>query len=806
MVLVRAGRAWLAHPHGGYDQRAWVFAAGLATDAEHTLVVVDLPGGAGEAALRELARVLPRNTPLRIVFGRAPRGGPAAAGALLARLLGTGVLVAEGQPMPAAGGVLHVPAASGRGWLLCAPGMRPVLHSRRFPAPPWEVDVPEQPLRPTPGTVLEPLAAGMWLRPDPSTPGDEASAADHRLWLESQLLGPGPHCALVVGGPGGHVTAADVAAVLGNLPRRLVGAVRLVALPVGPEAAAGPSPASTPPALNRTELPDQVAELLGIPVHSFCGLPAVPTSGPGRTVLQTFALLPGGAVGRPLGALEAAHLPPGHPAGPGPLVIRHAWPVQELQAEGTAVYRFSTDAVVEVVRAGLWLRAPGIPEPTTAARFRSLPPDPWGELVLWEADHFYAARLEYLAGEALRRLDPRSERALRPHALDVSRGTVGRTEAAPPTVAPPSSADTVSVPVPPPDTAVGPAVPRNVPRPEDRRPPVVALAPPESDPPVEGMELVVAGDLATAHRHDAPLAERPAPSRAVPSVGSTPRHSVAAYAGPLDSGSPADRSPRPAPEVEPQPVPVVLPTPGAQAPEALAAARDALRSRDAEGFTAAADRVALLLVDRPGLIRGRAPSEAVTDLAALWLFLHRPGSAADAEAALFRGGPAVMLALARCAVEALALLPAYQGPVHLPNRLNPHQVWWYAEQPTVADWALWTARKGRGTHTVPGVLAHSSGGRDAALLTGPDGVPFVVFAPGSRFSVLGSHPDTNGRSTLLMREVPRGTDSPNPAADRVVHTKLSSLLTTPAPAAPADPSHGTDTPYRHRLPGLLGVV
>ncbi|HEY5836997.1 hypothetical protein [Streptomyces sp.] len=208
------------------DRQSWVFAAGLAPDTEFTVVVVDLPDGAGEPELEAAARAVPTGRGgLRLLFGRAPAQGPVAAGQWLADRLGRTVVTAAGLPWPTAGGGLFISADRGQGWVRSEPGGRPEAEGRRFPKPSWEGDVPDHPQPVGATTVAEPIAPGVWLRS--AHESDEQQR--HRLFLASHLHTRPDLISVVAGVPGASAaTVADVALVWHSLPERSRPLVRFV--------------------------------------------------------------------------------------------------------------------------------------------------------------------------------------------------------------------------------------------------------------------------------------------------------------------------------------------------------------------------------------------------------------------------------------------------------------------------------------------------------------------------------------------------------------------------------------------------
>ncbi|MFF8883757.1 hypothetical protein [Streptomyces flaveolus] len=389
LLVQRAGGAWLVHPAAGPDRRSLLFAAGLAPDPEYAVVVVDLPSQIPLDAVREaLARAVPAGPRgVRVVFGRAPAQGAAAAGRWLATKLRQNVVVPDGVLLPSAGGALFIGADRGQGWVLCEPDGRERYVSRRFPRPVWDEWLPDRPRPVGTSVVAEPVGAGVWLRP-----AQEDAARDrHRSYLAARLHCRSDAATLVVGAPGApHVTPDDVARFWRGLPQNTGTAPRVV--------------------LYGTPAPDDrpfgalLAALTGDPVHVYNGFP---TSDPlvGRAALgDVLFMSEEGTPGRPVLAREYLHLPP-EPALPPhpPLALDHRWPLGHLPMLRQGLYHGGAGTVLEVLPWGLWIRPSA--EPPYADEVRAAPTDPHHELVLCD-DSVPSAlpRLQQLAQDVVRRL------------------------------------------------------------------------------------------------------------------------------------------------------------------------------------------------------------------------------------------------------------------------------------------------------------------------------------------------------------------------------------------------------------------
>ncbi|MCX5401181.1 hypothetical protein [Streptomyces sp. NBC_00102] len=382
----RAGGAWLVAPVGPVDPRALAFTAGLAPDAECTVVVADLPDGSDDATLDRLVRAIPAGSDdLRFVFGRPLRRDAVTVAQHLAGRLGRTVIAAAGAPLPTPGGGLWVGPDSGPGWMRCAPGGPRTQDSRAFPKPSWEPTVPPRPWA-IGRSVAEPLPAGVWLRPSTEDPARSAR------WTR---LAGGPAVStelmtVAIGAPGAPaLPVADIARFWEDLPPWLRPAVRFLCY--GPARLSG-----------GRHLGDVLAQVVGEPVRFLSGMPQ--DTGDRREVVLT---TDDGTPGRPLRAHEFVHLPPaGFPAPPpSPFAAAHRWPLGAFPEIRPGTHRLADDVVVEVVRSGLWVRP--TPAPAHAPQMRDADPDPAHERVLCDAaSEEHLPRLRRLAQDLVRSFPP----------------------------------------------------------------------------------------------------------------------------------------------------------------------------------------------------------------------------------------------------------------------------------------------------------------------------------------------------------------------------------------------------------------
>ncbi len=326
---------------------------------------------------------------------------------------------------------------------------------------------------------------------------------------------------------------------------------------------------------------------------------------------------------------------------------------------------------------------------------------------------------------------------------------------------------------PPPPTA-GPAEPPpGPPEPPAAEPPSSPVQGPSAqDPPAEGPS---AQDPPAPARLQPPAAaatgaprirlESPTPGPVAPSPDPAPRPVGDTGDGPAGDGP----APRPAPAEAPREasgpgadrVPRAQPAPGPAADVApprkgVERERDWLRRSLGARYDTAAAFVSRVLSESPGLHGGprNSASDALTDLAAVRLYLS--GATAALDAAIRSGAPGPHVPLARCAASGLRRLPSYRGAAVLRATLGARERAWYAEG--AADGApvtehsflaaLTTVRPG-----LPGttdILVWSLTARRTALIV-PEIPDRVLFAPGTRFKVL--RVLDGDRPAVLLREL-----------------------------------------------------
>ncbi|MFE6742659.1 hypothetical protein [Streptomyces tubercidicus] len=826
------GNALLVHPRGFVDGRALTFSERLAADPQHTLVVLDLPARPQDAVWETVARALDRRGPsFRLVSLRGTRDDVKRAAQWLADRLERIVLAPDGAVMPAAGGALFVPAHHGSGWLRYRPNRPSAPDSRRFPKPQWEFSVPDRP-RPTgTGGTIEPLPGGVWIRGTWQEPADDT----HRRRLVDLLAGHPHLLAVALGSPGtSALPLEEVAAFWRDLPSSARPLVRFV--PYGPVAV----PDGTP-------LGQALADLLGqrIAVHS-----GIPVDGPEGSSPEIRTLLGDGSLGWRPYAEEFGFTPRtqtgGRPMPPVPLNTRV--PLGSIPAVGPGVYRYTSDAVLEVVQSGLWVRPPT--EPRDGHTVRCAPAHPPSPAILYdETDPASVDRMRSLADALLRGLDPSFSRegrvvpsgeAGRVLASDVRPAAAGGAAARrPPALAGPGTAEgwllddpagaqslppaadrgtwtdgPQALPPVPAAGAVGQeepggpvqrpptvllAAPPRPPQPADRTPlPLTATPVPEPDLPESPPPPTARATAQTTPQQPPPgsppppagPAEPPAaipppppPAQAPPAPARLQPPAPAPAAAPrirLESPTPGPAAPPPDPA--PQPVgdtgdrpaddgPVPRPAPGRDPdrgpraqPEPDPAAdvvppqkgvereRAWLRRSLGARYDTAAAFASRVLSESPGLHGGprNSASDALTDLAAVRLYLS--GATAAIDAAIRSGTPGPHVPLARCAASGLRRLPSYRGAALLRATLSARERAWYTEGSLVTEHSFLAALTAvrRGLPGTTDVLLWSLTARRSALVI-PEIPDRVLFLPGTRFKVL--RVVDGDRPAVLLREL-----------------------------------------------------
>ncbi|SEL31117.1 hypothetical protein [Streptacidiphilus jiangxiensis] len=369
-----AGHALLIHPKGEPDPQAVEFAAGLAQDDQHLLVVVDLPFGALDEAWPAVARLLaPRRGSLRLIFGRATPQEARRAGQAIADQLERLVLAPDGELLPTAGGGLFIPADHGAGWLRMRPGREPERDSQRFPKPLWEFSTLDRPWQTSEFGVAESVPSGVWVR----------SARPHGLlaaWrrLVDRLPSDRSVLTVVLGCPGGPaVPLADVVGVWDSVLPSVRSRVKFVHF--GPVAVPGGE-----------ALGQALADVFDQSVTLWTDLPL--GVGPLEDALPNWAPF-----------VQALQYAPGS-AGP-PVLLGLRPPLPGVRQIGPTSYEYTATDVLEVVQSGLWMRPAA--EPANSGEVRRIPAAPGYSALLYDRSAPDGGeRMKALAEDLLWRLEP----------------------------------------------------------------------------------------------------------------------------------------------------------------------------------------------------------------------------------------------------------------------------------------------------------------------------------------------------------------------------------------------------------------
>jgi len=374
LTRTRIGAAVVVHAADGVTDDASALAETLPADPEHELVVADLPCDSPQEMWKSFVSALPRGRrPLRVVPGRLPRDVAPYVWQWVADRVGRPVLAPYGTVL-AGGSGLFVHSLDRTGWVSFRRGGPPAWRGKRFPRPGWDsIEFGQVRVAGFRG-VAEPLPSGMWLRPDVEQ--DALATARTRLTAALPCL---PDTPLIVLGARDAlpVELTDIAAFVRSLPPKLACAARFVAY--GDVATRG------------GPLGQNLADALGMDVFAYTG---IPTGSPGA--LDVLALRKDGSLGPGVFAHVYAYRPAG--GGTGRLCVYRS-PVTGLGEVSPGVFWYAQGIVVEVVRAGLWVRpAEQITDP---AGVRAAPLDPQHNLVLYEETD----RVREAAADLLNRLD-----------------------------------------------------------------------------------------------------------------------------------------------------------------------------------------------------------------------------------------------------------------------------------------------------------------------------------------------------------------------------------------------------------------
>ncbi|WP_091389251.1 hypothetical protein [Amycolatopsis pretoriensis] len=390
MAISECGPTLVCHAPAGMTAEARLLATSVAPDADHDLVVVDLPEGSPSSAWAAFAAKVPDSArAIRLVVTGPFRQAGWSIGEWLSGHLGRTVVASEGLVLAAANGGLFVQALRSGGWSRFAPGRPPVREGSRHPRPGWESQAVAQVVPIGPASGAEPLPAGVWLRAD----GDPRWLAVSRARLTRTL--PYRPDALTVVLNGQHMPELDPEAIR-RFWTRLPADVRARACFVhyGPVRLSGETP------LGRV-----LADLLGEQVRLYAGMPAGPLD-----AHQVFTIRPDGSHGWNT-FIQLFGYRPGLSGAPDRLA--HRAPIPELPEIAPGIYRYGPDVVLEVVPAGLWLRpAETLEDPEGIRGVRADPREPYLFYSAGGPAVTNANRMLGLAQEVRERLDHQTRLAI----------------------------------------------------------------------------------------------------------------------------------------------------------------------------------------------------------------------------------------------------------------------------------------------------------------------------------------------------------------------------------------------------------
>ncbi|MEU7360619.1 MULTISPECIES: hypothetical protein [Streptomyces] len=405
--LRRSGHALVVHRKGGPDPAAVTLAESVAVDTHHRVVVADLPADAPLTEWQAAGRLLAGRTDgIRLVFAHAESYDTRRIGQAVAETTGAAVLAADGTPRRLAGGGLFVPRDQGAGWLRFQPGRPPAADSRRFPKPQWEFAAADEPWSPEPGTVVEPVAGGIWLR---STGDERGIGARH--WLVDRIPAGPDTLTVVLGGPG---TAPVSLASTVRLWHSVLPSARawLRFLQLGPVTLPG----------NVDSCGQGLADAVGERVVFYAGVPA-PSPYAGDGVRVEVPNHDGTAAWQPF-VTEVLYVPGTGGSPSPPILLGLRAPVPGAAQTSPGVYAYTQDTVLEVVQSGLWLRSPA--EPADGDRVRRVAAAPGRAAILYDRrTPDGGARLRLLAEDMLRQLDPALRDAFRIAPADAPGAALG---------------------------------------------------------------------------------------------------------------------------------------------------------------------------------------------------------------------------------------------------------------------------------------------------------------------------------------------------------------------------------------------
>lgn len=768
------GNALVVCPENQMTSEAQALAMSVAPDAEHEMVVVDMPTGLPVSAWDSVAELLPRRRRgVRLILGGRSREATALVGQWLSERIGRTVVAPDGTIFCGAGGTLFVHAGKGSGWVRFRRGRAPEWESKRFPPPSWDSGVTD-PVPTSSVGVADPIPGGVWIH----APAREPEVGGYWSQLVSGMPCQPEVLTVVLGCPGTPpLSLDDVSRFWRQLDDELRPKVRFLQY----------GPVRVP---QGDTLGQALADLLGTQASCYTGVPVGSTTDP-----DIYTVCADGGLGWQSFAREVGYLPRTDPAfQETPALLTHRVPVKGLEQVAPEVYWYTPDAVLEVVQSGLWVRPPQ--DPTNAAAVRA---EPWNadvNILAFDAtDEKRAERMRLLAQDVLARLDPATRvrcllRAAVPAAArpaegepvvegtrsvvdessvtDTMRLAVGdtlRTAVAEPA----AGAVSIEAPVDPgispaagtldsPGTGSVEACAEPEP-PSDTRPARAMAIQLESSPvpTVDELPAPPPADTATADP-----AVPPAREPAAPTAIAAPELAPLTEPAPVEAGN-ADKSRVEVPKKPAEPRLQPIPEPAASALVAghdLTEERAWLRNALSRDFDAMAHSISRILSEHPGFqgSDSRSSADVLTDTVAVRLHLSGRGEAV--EQALRTGSNGPHVPFARCVVSGLTRLPSHRGATMFTASPTPQQWQLYQQRRLVTEWGFIHAltEPSADQHGEADVLVWSMTARRTKLLesSGADHVDNrVVFVPGTSFRILEmAEPESGGaRGRILLREL-----------------------------------------------------
>jgi hypothetical protein len=863
------GNALVVFPEERMTEEAKALAMSVAADAEHEMVVVDLPDGVPVSAWDTVAELLPRRRRgVRLVLGGRSREAVALTGQWLSERLGRTVVAPDGAIFRGTGGTLFVHSGKGSGWIRFRPGRAPEWEAKRFPRPLWDSGAVD-PWPTSSVCIADPIPGGAWIH---SAARDSATGQHWSRLVRGMPCQP-EVLTVVLGCPGTPpVSLDDVSRFWRRLDDQVRERLRFVQY----------GPVRVP---EGATLGQALADLLDDRVVCYAGMPVGST-----TIPDIYTVCGDGGLGWQAFAREIGYLPRTHPTcQETPALLTHRMPVAGLEQIEPTVYWYTPDAVVEVVQSGLWMRPPENAQNAEAVRAQ-----PWNVdtsvLAFDASDEKRAERMRVLARDLLARLDPATRvRTRLVPASEMGREAVRVAGPAAGELRAESVADTVRMPparfessVPAATTAQFDAPTRAVTAPSfaasapaaaaapieppvSVAAPVATAAPVETDAPVRA-DSGTASDVMPRTPPKPPAApEKPAQFEAGPVSAMSIRLECSPVPGIDEPVAPS--LPDPAPASEPQ-SPVTSETPRApenppapgpkpttdreQAPEVpaeqaetrtvatetpagprlqptprpaasalvsgheLTEERGWLRRTLSREFDTMAHSISRILSEHPGFqgTDSRSSADVLTDTVAVRLYLSEHGGTIDQALRAAGNGPHVPFA--RCVVAGLTRMPSHRGATIFAASPTPEEWQLYQRRRLITDWSFIHAltEPSADQQGDVDVLLWSMTARRTKLLesAAADQVDNrVVFVPGTSFKLLEmTEPGADGtRGRLLLRELAQSEVDEKGrvnAREALDELAINSLRQCTGRWAAAQPRGAVGESARSRFGALPGLV